>query len=231
MLQSLEHWRTTLQTPEHVPRSHLILNSEFRISLSSTSQKSERGHSWNVNTAREIQILQPPWLSHASISFSLLLLFSICTYSCDLKVLSLVLVPFYTSPPRNSSSCLWVPQQFLFQLQHSSSIFHHCLDCMVAVADVGLFGWKAWKRIMEGLNETSNKLDLKKKKSDIPLEFLGPAEKKGSELVKHVLRQYSTCIQSSQESDSVRPTPHSTASFSSSHHPLTSQLCLPQTVH
>lgn len=48
---------------------------------------------------------------------------------------------------------------------------------MVAVADVGLFGWKAWKRMMEGLNETSDKLDFFL--SDIPLEFLGPAEKKG----------------------------------------------------
>lgn len=133
----------------------------------------ERGHSWNVNTAKEIQILQPPWLPCKYSFLLVIIIIFICQYSCELKVLSVVLVPFCMSPTVS------LPVVIEFLCTPSLIRLHGCCSWCRFV----------WLKSLKKKNGTE-KWDTKEigfKKKKIHQNFFLISWKSVAELVKHVL--------------------------------------------
>lgn len=164
-LRCFEAWDTG--TP-HCKHLNMLFRIQDRMLELDMTEVSERGHSWNVNTAKGIRTLQPPWFCQYFF-FLIIVIFHWYVLLWLLRtVISSGPIFVHHLPLRSRLFMSLGParikeQQILSQLWYSCSVFHHWLDCMVAVADVCLFGWKAWKTRMEMQNKTWNKMNDKKK--------------------------------------------------------------------
>lgn len=118
--QRVQTRQTKLGTPEHI-----MLKSGSDTSYWHDRSLRKR-LSWNVNTAKEIYILQFWGHCHASICFSLLCFIFI--YSCDLKGLLFVLVPFCTSL---CSLCLWVTHEWTHNSLSFGSVEFHNIPSLI----------------------------------------------------------------------------------------------------